>query len=376
MLIRQEKDEATQSLRQTERVEILNILKKREQQMPVTLDDTKRLAIAQKLADMKAVQNLIISNEQKLIQACTDQEIRKRLQDFLQDDQKNLGVLDTVMVQYGVKGEPKETTQMLIEQVQKLMEGSELTMYEKVAQHELIKHKQTMAGLLIHKCAQVVGADVMAAMGPLNAVNFDNRAHQEQLKGILEILGTRELTGQEPDQSLWGRVQDAVAALSGVVGSAVTRSDDEMDIRALIRMDHTKVNTLFMEVQGTNDPQKLQEYFGQIYKDLSAHSAAEEQVVYPAIRSYYQDTQELYSEQAEMKQMLEHIKSLDPSSIDNFKANIEQLMRAVQSHVQQEENEMFPKLRDNFSHEQQKQMATEFKSVKSQLQDQMAASKK
>jgi hemerythrin superfamily protein len=344
--------------------------------MPVTLDDTKRIAIAQKLADMKAVQNLIISNEQKLIQACTDEEIRKRLQDFLQDDQKNIGVLDTVMVQYGVKGEPKETTQMLIEQVQKLMEGSELTMYEKVAQHELLKHKQTMAGLLIHKCAQVVGADVMAAIGPLNAVNFDNRAHQEQLKGILEILGTRELTGQEPDQSLWGRVQDAVAALSGVVGSAVTRSDDEMDIRALIRMDHTKVNTLFMEVQGTNDPQKLQEYFGQIYKDLSAHSAAEEQVVYPAIRSYYQDTQELYSEQAEMKQMLEHIKSLDASSIDNFKANIEQLMRAVQAHVQQEENEMFPKLRDNFSHEQQKQMATEFKSVKSQLQDQMAASKK
>ena|ERR671933_199097 len=344
--------------------------------MVVTLDDTKRIAIAQKLEDMKAVQNLIISSEQKLIGEITDEEIRKRLQDFIQDDRKNLGVLDTVMVQYGVKSQPKETAQKLVEQVQKLMEGSELTIFEKVAQLELLKHKQAMSGLLVHKAAQVVGADVMAAIGPLNAINFDNRAHQEQLKGILEILGTRELTGQEPDQGLWGRVQDAVAALSGVVGSAVTRSDDEMRIRDLIRMDHTKVNTLFAELQGTNDPQKIQEYFGQIYKDISAHSAAEEQVVYPAIRSYYEDTQDLYNDQAELKQMLEQIKSLNPSSTDNFKARVQDLMKAVQAHVQQEENEMFPKIRDNFSHEQEKQMATEFKTVKSQLQDQMAASKK
>ncbi len=344
--------------------------------MVVTLDDTKRIAIAQKLEDIKAIQNLIISNEQRLIEATTDEEIRQRLRDFLQDDQKNLGVLDTVIVQYGVKGEPRETTQKLVEQVQQLMQGSELTLFEKVAQHELLKHKQVMSGLLVHKAAQVVGADVMAAIGPLNAVNFDNRAHQEQLKGILEILGTRELTGQEPDQGLWGRVQDAVAALSGVVGSAVTRSDDEIGIRDLIRMDHTKVNTLFVEAQGTNDPQKLQEYFGQIYKDLSAHSEAEEQVVYPAVRSYYEDTQELYDEQAEMKRMLEQIKSLTPSSTDNFKARVQDLMKAVQAHVQQEENEMFPKIRDNFSDDQQKQMATEFKTVKSQLQDKMAASSK
>ena len=344
--------------------------------MPVTIDDAKRTAIAQKLEDMKAVQNLLISNEQRLIQSITDEEIRKRLQDFLRDDQKNLGVLDTVIVQYGVKGQPKETTQKLIEQVQQLMEGSELTVYEKVAQHELLKHKQAMAGLLVHKAAQVVGADVMAAITPLNAVNFDNRAHQEQLKGILEILGTRELTGQEPDQGLWGRVQDAVAALSGVVGSAVTRSDDEMRIRDLIRMDHTKVNTLFVEAQGTNDPQKLQEYFGQIYKDLSAHATAEEQVVYPAIRSYYERTQDLYNDQAEMKQLLEQIKALNPSATDDFKGQIQRLMQAVMAHVQQEENEMFPKISDNFSHEQEKQMATEFKTVKSKLQDEMAASTK
>ncbi|MEW6496947.1 MAG: hemerythrin domain-containing protein [Cyanobacteriota bacterium] len=344
--------------------------------MPVTLDDAKRTAIAQELADMKAMQDLIISFDQKLIQACTDQDIRHRLQEMLDDDQKNRGVIETVMVQYGVKAEPHSTTQKIIAQGQNMMNDSELSVYEKTAQHELLKHSQVGKGLIIHKCAQVVGADVEAAIGPLNAVNFENRAHQEQLKGILEILGTRQLTGQNPDQGLWGRVQDAVAALSGVVGSAVTQTSgmSDMTIGQILRMDHSKARTLFMEIQNSNDPQKIQEYFGQLYKDLMAHAKAEEQVVYPAVRSYYQDTQDLYSEQAEQARMLDELKSMAPSSAQ-FKDRIKQLMDATNHHINQEENEMLPKLDSNFSSEQQQQMATEFKSAKSKLQDQMASSK-
>jgi hemerythrin superfamily protein len=344
--------------------------------MPVTLDDTKRIAIAQTLADMKAMQNLIISNEQKLLQACPDQDIRQRIQSMLDDDQKNMGVLDTVIVQYGVKADPHPTTLKIIEQGQQMMDDSELSVFEKTAQHELLKHAQVGKGLIVHKCAQVVGADIEAAIGPLNTVNFENRAHQEQLKGILEVLGVRQLVGQEPDQGLWGRVQDAVAALSGVMGSAVTQASgmSDMTIGQIIRMDHTKTNTLFMEIQTSNDPQKIQEYFGQLYKDLMAHSKAEEQVVYPSVRSDYEKTQDLYNEQAEMARMLDEIKAMNPST-SQFKDRVQQLMQMVQHHVNQEESEMLPKLDSKFSSEEQQRMATEFKSAKSKLQDQMAASK-
>jgi hemerythrin superfamily protein len=341
--------------------------------MVSTLDNTKRLVIATKLADMKVLQNLLINNEEKFIQDCTDDDICKRLQDMLEDDRKNLGVLDTVIVQYGVKGEPKETTQKLIEEVQKLMEGSELTLFEKIFQQELLKHKQMMTGLLIHKAAQVVGADIEAAIAPLNAINFENRTHQEQLKGVLEILGVRELTGQEPDRGLWGRVQDAVVALTGVAGSAITRTDDEMSIRHLLRMDHTKADTLFGEILGGDEPQKIAEYFGQLYKDIKIHGRAEEQVLYPAIRPYYEHTQEIYEQTDEVMEMLDEIKPLDPASTE-FKAKIEQLRTATRNHINQEEKDIFTLIRNNFSHEQQKQMATEFKTVKSQLQHQMTAS--
>lgn len=343
--------------------------------MVLTLDDTKRTAIAVALADMKELQNLLINTEQMLISACGDQDISDRIRDMLEDDRKNIGILDTVIVQYGVKGQPKQTTTQIIEAARKMMESSELTLFEKVAQHELLKHKQTMAGLLIHKCAQVVGADVEAAITPLNTVNFENRAHQEQLKGILEILGVRELTGKDPDQGIWARVQDAIAAFSGIAGSAISRTKEDMNIQEILRMDHMKVNTLFAQIQGTDDPQKIQEYFGQIYKDLSAHSEAEEEVVYPAIRSSYEKTDDLYREQAEMKQMLEQIKSISPSS-PNFKEQVKQLMDAVMHHVRQEESDMFSKINANFNEQQQEQMATAFKTAKSKAQDKLAASMK
>jgi hemerythrin superfamily protein len=339
--------------------------------MVATLEDTKRQAIAMKLADMKALQNLLIANEQLFINSCNDSELCDRFRDMLEDDRKNLGVLETTIIQYGIQTEPKETTTKMVEEVQKLMEGSELTLFEKVTQHELLKHKQTMAGLLVHKAAQVVGADIEAAIVPLNTVNFENRAHQEQLKGVMEILGVRELTGKDPDQGVWARVQDAMAAMSGIIGGAVTRTKEEMNITEIISMDHRKVDTLFMEIEKTDDPQKLQEFFGQLYKDLSVHAEAEEQIVYPAVRSYYSDTQELYDEQAAMKQMLAQIKALNPNSSD-FKAQIQQLKAAVQDHVKEEENDMFPQIRRNLSEAQMEQMATQFKEAKSTIQQEMA----
>jgi hemerythrin superfamily protein len=342
--------------------------------MSITLDDSKRTAIASKLAGIKEIQNLLISNEEKLIAACNDQEIRERFGKMLDDDRKNLGVLDTVMVQYGVKGEPKETVTKMVEKIEQLMQGSELSLYEKAAQHELLKHQQFMSGVLVHKAAQVVGADVEAAIAPLNTINFENRAHQEQLKGVLESLGVRELTGKEAEQGLWARVQDSIAAFSGIVGSAVTQTSDksDMNIQDVIRADHNKVNMLFMQIDNTNDAQKIQEYFGQIYKDLSVHAEAEEQVVYPAVRSFYGDTQELYDEQAEMKTMLEEIKSMNPSD-STFKAKVASLKKAVTDHVRQEESTMFAAIRNNCSDAQQEQMATEFKSAKSKLQEQAMA---
>jgi hemerythrin superfamily protein len=352
---------------------------KGETTMVTTLDDTKRQAIAGKLADLKAIQTLIISAEQKLIGSSPAQDVRDRLQNMLNDDQKNLGVLETVIVQYGTPAEPHDIVKKFVEQAEQMMAGDEVSFYQKLTQHELLKHGQVMSGIVVHKAAQVVGADIEIAITPLNTVNFENRAHQEQLKGMLELVGVRELTGKDADQGLWARVQDAVAALSGVAGSVITQNTDkqDMNIQTLIRLDHNKVNTIFTEIGATKDAQKLQEYFGQLYKDLLAHAQAEEETVYPKVRSFYgnDNTQELYDEQAEMKRMLDEIKAIDPASADEFRSKVKQLMDVVGDHVRQEESTLFAAIDNNCSTEQKEQMATEFKAAKSKIQQGMASTK-
>ena len=165
------------------------------------------------------------------------------------------------------------------------------------------------------------------------------------------------------------RVQDTIAALSGVAGSLISRNDHEINICDLIRLDHVKVYALFSEIKATDDPQELEEYFGQLYQDLSAHSDAEEQVLYPVVRPYYNDVQKLYDEQAEMKQTLAQIKAMNCDDTVAFKAAVELLATAVNDHIQEEEKEMFPRIRGSFGDDQQKQLATDFKTAKSQIQD-------
>jgi hemerythrin superfamily protein len=343
--------------------------------MTATLTDAKRTAIAEKLADMKAVQTLLIANERQFLDECKDEDLCKRLEDMLEDDQKNLGIIETTIVQYGIQAEPKEEIEQMVQQVEKKLSSDRLSLYEKMVQHELLKHGQVMSGLVVHKAAQIVGADVKESLAPLNTVNFENRAHQEQLKGVLEYWGPYELTGESPDQSLGARFQDAIAALTGIVGSATTQASDQsdLDIMQIIFMDHQKAKTLIREIEKTKDAQKAQEYFGQLCQDLTVHSKAEEAVVYPAVQSFYgeSNTQELYDEQAQLEQLLQRMQSLNPTS-EEFRADLKQVKAMVGDHTRQEESTLFASMRKNLSDTQREQMASQFKEEKKQLQTQMA----
>ncbi|MEL6911397.1 MAG: hemerythrin HHE cation-binding protein [Cyanobacteria bacterium J06629_2] len=174
-----------------------------------------------KLADLKVIQNVLIDCAQKLIAITSDSTIKERLEKILSSDRDNLKYIEEAISKVGSSAQPRDITQKHAEAISKMMDGSELTEYDKFFQFELLKHQQTMTGLVIHKVAQSLDDELQDAVESLNQVNFENRAHQELLKGMLYFVGTRELAGQEPDMGLWGSVEQAVAALKGAVGSAV-----------------------------------------------------------------------------------------------------------------------------------------------------------
>ena len=94
--------------------------------MVVTLNDTKRRAIATELADLKALQELLIATQKLLPSVSSDKEISDRFNNFLKDDQEGLTAINSVL---GFEGspQPRDTTQQYIEQVNRLMAGDELT---------------------------------------------------------------------------------------------------------------------------------------------------------------------------------------------------------------------------------------------------------
>ncbi len=69
--------------------------------------------------------------------------------------------------------------------------------------------------------------------------------------------------------------------------------------------------------------------------------------------------------------MLEQLKALDTTSSE-FKAKISELKDAIQHHVQEEENKIFPKVHKCITEEELKQLATEFQQAQSKLQDEIA----
>ena len=183
---------------------------------------TDKTNLASKLADLKLIQNVLIDCAQKLIAITDDNTIRERLENMLSSDRDSLSNIEKAIEQFGEPIETREITQKHAEKIGQMMDGNELTTYDKFFQFELLKHQQTMTGLVIHKVAQSLDDKLQDAMEPLNKVNFENRAHQEVLKGVLYFVGTRELAGVEPDMGLWGSVEQAIAALKGAVSSAAS----------------------------------------------------------------------------------------------------------------------------------------------------------
>lgn len=187
--------------------------------MAATLDTTQKNAIARKLADMKELQNLMISNEEKLLEATKGNErVTDSITDMLEDDRKSIGAIEDAITELEMSSQPSDTVTNMVETIEKIMSGSHLDLYEKIMQHEGLKHQLVMTGLLIHKAAQATDGLLQKSIDPINKVNFKNRAHQEQLKTIIYYYGVRQLVGTEPEANIWGAADDAIAALKGAFG--------------------------------------------------------------------------------------------------------------------------------------------------------------
>jgi len=114
--------------------------------------------------------------------------------------------------------------------------------------------------------------------------------------------------------------------------------------------DHEKVKKLFKKfktLSNKNDISGKKLIANEICAELTVHSLAEEQVFYTAIRPVIHDDDllnEANIEHDSAKDLIAQIQSLSPSD-PMYDARVTVLGEYIEHHIEEEESEMFPKVR-------------------------------
>lgn len=139
----------------------------------------------------------------------------------------------------------------------------------------------------------------------------------------------------------------------------------------LLEQQHREVEELFEELEGAGEnAKKTRERLCRELADaLAVHAEIEEKLFYP--ESKQENTEEILRESLEehlsMKRLLADIIEGEPDD-DQFDARIEVLKEQVEHHVEEEEKELFPKVRKALSREELEDLGTRMQSLAEELE--------
>jgi hemerythrin superfamily protein len=113
--------------------------------------------------------------------------------------------------------------------------------------------------------------------------------------------------------------------------------------------DHKKVKKLFKDfdkLKEKGDAEDKQALVQEICNELILHTQIEEEIFYPAAREVVEEDMinEAEVEHASAKDLIEQIQALDPSD-PMYDAKVTVLGEYIEHHVEEEETEMFPKMK-------------------------------
>jgi hemerythrin superfamily protein len=127
------------------------------------------------------------------------------------------------------------------------------------------------------------------------------------------------------------------------------RTDDPFD---LLIADHRKIESLLdsMAAEPSGATAKRTALFLMLKRKLGKHAMAEEDVVYPILHGEAgssTQSKELYDEHADIKILLFQIEEILMRGGD-WSEPVNSLRSIVMSHIQEEESDVFPRLRQKF----------------------------
>lgn len=125
-----------------------------------------------------------------------------------------------------------------------------------------------------------------------------------------------------------------------------------MNAISLLERDHRTVEAIFdqlEELKGEGSSKRKRDLCEKLVKELSIHSAIEEMIFYPEVKKAIAAAKEIVLESLEEHNVITwELDAIHSMKVDNvrFDAKIKVLRDAVMHHVDEEENELFPMVRE------------------------------
>lgn len=132
------------------------------------------------------------------------------------------------------------------------------------------------------------------------------------------------------------------------------------DVVDLLLRQHEEIKALFTEVENAATEDRA-EAFQRLVRLLAVHEAAEEEIVHPYARRRIQDGARIVDQRlAEENAAKEMLTEMEKAGVEDsrFSANLALLRKAVVEHAEHEEQEEFPRLRQETTEQERRAMAT------------------
>jgi hemerythrin superfamily protein len=139
------------------------------------------------------------------------------------------------------------------------------------------------------------------------------------------------------------------------------------DVIDVLTADHREVEGLIAEIRSAVSGEERRDLADVLIAELVRHSVAEEMHVYPAMKEHLPDgDQAVEHDVAEHKELETMLKELEAADADGpgFLVLIDELADTLRDHVQDEENDQFPELRQAVPREKLVDLAQKVETAK------------
>lgn len=141
-----------------------------------------------------------------------------------------------------------------------------------------------------------------------------------------------------------------------------------MDLYQMLIKDHREVDDLFEKIEKSGEKayKTKQQLFDKLRQELELHTQVEERIVYPDFQKHAGVKGfigEALEEHGEVKKMLRELSRMEAGTAD-WPARIAELKKAVQHHVKEEEQQVFPAARKELGRDEADDLARRVQEMK------------